>query len=126
MSAPIIISTTIEVDGIQYVIPGAYCPSKIVIAGYKYRSALELIEEWIDHCCDVGPGLSATPSELWASFDIYSNNRENNNGVTGSISLGKRLKNRFPSLRDNKGNRIRLGIAIKDFFFDDLTDKGLF
>ncbi len=99
--------------GMKYRQSGLTPPDKILAASSEYRKDMDLLAEWLDECCVIDPHVSAKASELWESWEVFARRRGLLNYIRSANALGRRLDARFPSGKNNKGSRIRLGIAIK-------------
>lgn len=87
----------------------------------QYREDMDLLAEWLNECCEVGPYFSELGSTLWSSWELYAKNRGLIQYVRNSVHLGRRLENRFPSYKGTGGARMRKGLRIRDDF-DDVLD----
>lgn len=81
-----------------------------------YKEQMDLLAEWLEERCEVGPLYYSTSQELWASWFEFAKNRGLLNYVKNSVSLGRRLEARFPAGKLSGGLRIRKGLRIKDEF----------
>mgnify|MGYP001186331568 CR=1 FL=1 len=110
--------------GIEYRNRGLNPPASVRAARDAYRNDMDLLSEWIDSCCVVDPGKSATMLDLWQSWEQFAKNRGNQNYVRSANGLGRRLESRFPSKKATNGIRIRVGICVKSDF-EALVDQGV-
>jgi putative DNA primase/helicase len=102
--------------GISYKNAGLNPPQKVRNARDAYRSQMDLLSEWLEECCDVGPGLSESSSALWQSWEQFAKNRGILGYVKSSVSLGRRLDSRFPAEKGSRGVRMRSNISLKALF----------
>lgn len=108
----------------EYVRRGLSQPTSIKAARDSYRTQMDLLADWIEQCCDVGADYSCDMSRLWASWESYAKTNGVIQYIRSNVALGRRLDSRFPSRRDSRGVRVRLGIRIRsdfdcgDSFFD--------
>ncbi len=89
-------------------------------AGESYRSQMDILSEWLEECCEVGPLFREESSALWRSWEQYAKSRGLLMYVKNSVSLGRRLDARFPALKLPGGKRMRAGLRIRADF-DDLV-----
>ena len=104
---------------LRYQQEGLEPPATVVEARETYRKDMDLLAEWVDECCDTGPGLSATMQDLWRSWEEFARSRGNLGYVKSSIALGRRLDTKFQRQKGTSGARLRLGIALKSRFFEE-------
>ncbi|MDP2262660.1 MAG: phage/plasmid primase, P4 family [Hydrogenophaga sp.] len=102
--------------GLVYRKTGLNPPAKIKNARDSYRNQMDLLSEWLDECCDTGPGLTEQSSALWQSWEQFAKNRGLLGYIKTSVSLGRRLDQRFPAERGNGGLRMRKNIRLKTVF----------
>jgi len=106
------------VDGaLAYQIEGLNPPAKVRAAHDEYRQDMDLLAEWLDTCCEVGPGFAASSSALWNSWEYFARNRGELRFIPSSKSLGRRLLSRgFAAVRDSHGLRGRgfVGLRVRD------------
>lgn len=81
-----------------------------------YRRDMDLLAEWLEECCEVGPMLQEESSRLWDSWCEYAKNRGLLVYVKNSVSLGRRLDSRFPATKDRVGKRMRKGLRVRSEF----------
>lgn len=96
-----------------YLAGGLQQPAVVRAARDAYRSQMDLLAEWLDDCCEAGPDYHEDISRLWMSWESYAKERGVLQYVRSSVSLGRRLDNRFPSAKVS-GRRVRVGIRIRD------------
>lgn len=85
-----------------------------------YREQMDLLSEWLEECCEIGPTYEVESSHLWKSWEEYAKNRGLLTYVKNSVALGRRLDARFPAGKGSGGVRIRRGLRIR-CDFDDLV-----
>lgn len=85
-------------------------------ASAEYREDMDLLAEWRNECCEVGPGFSESASVLWKSWEEYAKNRGLLSYVKNSVSLGRRLEAQFPTYKGVGGARMRKGLRVRDDF----------
>lgn len=112
------------VEGAQaYLAQGLAQPPAVRAARDQYRSQMDLLSEWMDECCITSPECGETIKNLWLSWESWARERGMLHYIKSSVALGRRLDQRFPSVRDSSGAaRLRQGIALKrgvQDFFDD-------
>ncbi len=87
-------------------------PAKVQQATAEYQSDMDIVEQWIDECCDIGPEFGPTPnSVLFPSYNAFCKQA----GMTpaGRRALGRRLTAKgFAQKRDGKA-RGYAGIAVR-------------
>lgn len=110
-----------ETEGVlAYIVEGAaaylrmgLCPPRAVQqARDQYRNQMDLLAEWIEECCEIGPDYETPASSLWASWENYAKTNGVIHYVKSNVALGRRLDGRFESSRSN-GVRVRRGIRLK-------------
>ena len=85
-------------------------------ASEDYRSDMDLLAEWLDECCEVGPEYVETNARLWASWEAFARARGELRYIASAKSLGRRLQARgFVDVRGVAGmaGRGRRGIRVK-------------
>jgi putative DNA primase/helicase len=106
---------------IEYQKTGLVAPKSVEEARDSYRKDMDLLAEWIEECCDVGPNLSSSMQDLWRSWEQFAKERGNLGYVKSSIALGRRLEARFVRQKGTGGARLRNGIALKGRFEDEIV-----
>jgi putative DNA primase/helicase len=112
------ILTTIVAAGLRYRNGGLVPPGKVRDAVQAYKQDMDLLAEWIEECCDVGPQYECATATLWGSWSRFAQGRGLLRYISNSNALSRRLEQRFPVRRSTGGIRVRLGIRVK--FTDDL------
>lgn len=95
---------------------GLQPPAAVRKARDDYKSDMDLLAEWLDECCEVGPGLVEINARLWASWEAFAKARGELRFIANSKTLGRRLDSRgFQGVRDTGGIRGkgRLGIRVR-------------
>ena len=106
----------------EYQRRGLVAPRSVAAARESYRTQMDLLAEWLEDCCDIGPDLKEESGRLWSSWESFAKNRGILNYVRSSVALGRRLDMRFPAIRGNRGLRFRSGLRLKrDFGPADVT-----
>lgn len=101
---------------LEYQRDGLKKPDSIAKASANYREEMDLLSEWINEYCDVGPEYSAEVGSLWNSWSEYAKRTGLISYIRNSTALGRRLETRFPSYKGGKGVRYRMGIRLRDPF----------
>lgn len=105
---------------LRYQRDGLVPPARVQIARDAYRSQMDLLAEWLDESCEVGPDFSCQASTLWGSWEQFAKNRGLLRYIGSSAALGRRLDTRFPMKKGTGGVRMRLGVRLKTY--DDLFE----
>lgn len=92
---------------------GLVAPGSVKAARESYRTQMDLLGEWLEDCCEVGPGLEEESNKLWTSWEQFAKGRGILNYVKSSVALGRRLEARFPAARGTAGVRKRSGIRLR-------------
>jgi P4 family phage/plasmid primase-like protien len=95
---------------------GLQPPAAVRGARDDYKSDMDLLGEWLDECCEVGPNHVETNARLWASWEAFSKARGELRFIANSKNLGRRLTSRgFGPIKDEYGIRGRglLGIRVR-------------
>ena len=103
----------------QYKNRGLVQPPSVRAARESYRTQMDLLAEWIEECCEVGPDFSCLGSLLWASWENYAKQNGILQYVKSNVALGRRLDGKFRGERNSSGSRIRVGIRLKTTDTDD-------
>lgn len=96
-----------------YLDRGLSPPAGVRQAREQYRSQMDLLAEWLEDCCDIEPTAGESMQNLWRSWEAFARERGILNYVKSSIALGKRLDQRFPAVKGNRGVRVRVGLRLK-------------
>lgn len=86
---------------------GLQPPAAVRKARDDYKSDMDLLGEWLDECCDLGPGHVESNARLWASWEAFAKARGELRYISTSKALGRRLTVRFEPIRDSYGLRGR-------------------
>lgn len=101
---------------IQYQRKGLVAPRTVAAAREQYRTQMDLLAEWLEECCDVGPEFREESKRLWLSWEQFAKNRGIIQYVKSSVALGRRLDARFSAVKGSGGARLRTGIRLKPDF----------
>ncbi len=104
---------------LEYQRIGLAIPDKIQAARDEYKADMDLLADWINDCCEIGPKQWSGSTEIWKSWEQYANERGELRYIPNARSLGKRLSSRgFTSFKNAHGYRGRgfNGIAVKSDF----------
>jgi P4 family phage/plasmid primase-like protien len=71
---------------------GLQAPAAVRKARDDYKSDMDLLAEWIDECCEVGPGFVESNARLWASWEAFAKARGELRFIASAKSLGRRLQ----------------------------------
>jgi len=91
-------------------------PAAVRKARDDYKSDMDLLAEWLDECCEVGPAHVETNARLWASWEAFAKARGELRFIANSKNLGRRLSSRGLSpIKNEHGIRGRglLGIRVR-------------
>jgi len=97
---------------------GLQPPGAVRKARDDYKSDMDLLGEWLDECCEVGPSHVETNARLWASWEAFAKARGELRYISTSKALTRRLDGRFEPLKnvpeaDGKRGRGRRGIRVR-------------
>lgn len=104
---------------------GLVQPPSVKAARESYRTQMDLLAEWIEECCEVGPSYTCLASLLWASWENYAKQNGILQYVKSNVALGRRLDGKFKSERDSSGRRVRVGLRLKNSDGDDFFNPGV-
>lgn len=91
-------------------------PGAVRQARDDYKSDMDLLAEWLDECCEVGPAYVESNARLWASWEAFAKARGELRFIASAKSLGRRLDSKgFEPVKDTAGLRGkgRLGIRVR-------------
>lgn len=91
-------------------------PAEVRKARDSYRSDMDLLEEWLSECCEIGPGFVETNARLWASWEAFAKARGELRFISSAKSLGRRLESKgFQGVNNIAGLRGkgRRGIRVR-------------
>lgn len=95
---------------------GLQPPGAVRKARDDYKSDMDLLAEWLDECCEVGPSHVETNARLWASWEAFAKARGELRFIANSKNLGRRLSSRgLNPIKNEYGIRGRglLGIRVR-------------
>lgn len=98
---------------LRYQDKGLTTPDNLSVARKDYREDMDLLSEWMDECCETGPGHECKSMDLWDSWRMFAERRNQLKYITSSISLGRRLETKFKARKAPGGIRVREGISLK-------------
>lgn len=103
-------------------------PQKVVEARAAYRDDMDLLADWLDECCEIGPSEFAANDALFSSWRAYGEANGEMKAINNSRSLGRRLAAKgFETFKNAHGIRGRgfdgISVKIPDAAqgFDDLS-----
>lgn len=73
---------------------GLQPPAAVRKARDDYKSDMDLLAEWLDECCEVGPHHVETNARLWASWEAFAKARGELRFIASAKSLGRRLQSK--------------------------------
>lgn len=91
-------------------------PAAVRKAREDYKSDMDLLGEWLDECCEVGPALVESNATLWASWESFAKSRGELRFIASAKSLGRRLDSKgFIGINNTAGIRGkgRIGIRVR-------------
>ena len=71
---------------------GLQPPALVRAAREDYKSDMDLLSEWLEECCEVGPGLVESNGRLWASWESFAKGRGELRFIANAKALGRRLQ----------------------------------
>lgn len=71
---------------------GLQPPGAVRKAREDYKSDMDLLGDWLDECCDVGPSHAESNARLWASWEAFAKARGELRFIASAKSLGRRLQ----------------------------------
>lgn len=95
---------------------GLQPPGEVKKAREDYKSDMDLLAEWLEECCEVGPALVENNARLWASWEAFAKARGELRFIASAKSLGRRLQSKgFEVVRGTAGLRGRglVGIRVR-------------
>jgi putative DNA primase/helicase len=66
----------------------------IDVAREEYREDMDLLSEWLEVCCETGPDLVDSNSQIWASWEQFAAARGELRMLPSMKTLGRRLESR--------------------------------
>jgi putative DNA primase/helicase len=73
---------------------GLQPPGEVKKAREDYKSDMDLLAEWLEECCEVGPTLVESNARLWASWEAFAKARGEIRFIPSAKSLGRRLQSK--------------------------------
>lgn len=95
---------------------GLQPPAAVRKARDDYKSDMDLLGEWTDECCEIGPNFVESNARLWASWEAFAKARGELRFIASAKSLGRRLQSKgFEVVRDTAGLRGRglVGLRVR-------------
>jgi len=95
---------------------GLQPPDAVRKAREDYKSDMDLLGEWLDECCELGPSQVETNARLWASWEAFAKARGELRFIASAKSLGRRLQSKgMEPVLNSYGLRGRglLGIRVR-------------
>lgn len=95
---------------------GLQPPGAVRKARDDYKNDMDLLAEWLDECCEVGPNHVETNARLWASWEAFAKARGELRFIASAKSLGRRLQSKgMEPVMNTYGLRGRglLGIQVR-------------
>jgi len=91
-------------------------PAAVRKARDDYKGDMDLLAEWIEECCEVGPDFVESNARLWASWEAFAKERGELRFISTARHLGRRLESRgMPAVKNAGGinGRGRRGIRVR-------------
>lgn len=79
---------------LMYQEEGFNFPPQIEEARNEYKNDMDLLAEWIEECCELGPSLTDTNARLWTSWEAFARNRGELRYIQSAKKLGWRLRSK--------------------------------
>lgn len=95
---------------------GLQPPATVRKAREDYKSDMDLLSEWLDECCELGPSCVDSNARIWASWEAFAKARGELRFIASAKSLGRRLQSKgFEVARGTAGLRGRglVGIRVR-------------
>lgn len=77
----------------KYMQEGLIPPEDVVNEVSEYRAEQDVVQRWIDECCELGKGYYCKASSLYANFATWS--KANNEYVMSNTLFGRNLAKKF-------------------------------
>jgi phage/plasmid-associated DNA primase len=61
----------------------------------EYRETMDLLSEFIETRCEVGPTCRESTARLWVAWEVFARMRGELRLIPSAKGLGRRLRNRF-------------------------------
>lgn len=88
-------------------------PEAVKVATDKYRAEQDTLAEFLEDCCNVAPGYDCPSTEIYAVYRGWSE-RDGEEPMSKNL-FGRMLTERgFEQDKDANGQRVRVGLSIKD------------
>lgn len=101
---------------------GLQPPAAVRKARDDYKSDMDLLGEWLDECCEIGPNFAESNSRLWASWEAFAKARGELRLVPTLRQLNRRLDARgTTAIKNAHGIRGRGRLGIRVFRVGDFT-----
>lgn len=101
---------------------GLQPPAAVRKARDDYKSDMDLLGEWLDECCEVGPSHVESNARLWASWEAFAKARGELRLVPTLKQLNRRLDARgTTAIKNAHGIRGRGRLGIRVFQVGDFT-----
>ncbi|TAN26012.1 MAG: hypothetical protein EPN31_13895 [Castellaniella sp.] len=87
---------------------GLDLPASVRQARDDYKGDMDVLSEWLDECCEIGPDYVESNTRLWRSWEFWAQGSGMLRMVPSGKTLGRRLTARgFNPVRDVSGLRGR-------------------
>lgn len=91
----------------QYQLGGLRLPDKVKHATAGYQQSMDMLADWIDHCCEVGADYESTHKDLWESYKRFTQSTDDQLIKSGR-TLSKKLSAKgFASIKNANTSRDR-------------------
>lgn len=101
---------------------GLQPPAAVRKARDDYKSDMDLLGEWLDECCEVGPNHVESNARLWASWEAFAKARGELRLVPTLKQLNRRLDARgTTAIKNAHGIRGRGRLGVRVFQVGDFT-----
>ena len=101
---------------------GLQPPAAVRKARDDYKSDMDLLGEWLDECCEVGPNHVESNARLWASWEAFAKARGELRLVPTLKQLNRRLDARgTTAIKNAHGIRGRGRLGMRVFQVGDFT-----
>ena len=87
---------------------GLTCPPEVKAATEDYRASMDVLGEWLDACCVVGPNVSTGATALLESYKAYTGET-----LTTATKFGLRLKERGFRQEHARRGKVWLGLGLR-------------
>jgi len=101
---------------------GLQPPGAVRKAREDYKSDMDLLGEWLDECCEIGPNHVESNARLWASWEAFAKARGELRLVPTLKQLNRRLDARgTTAIKNAHGIRGRGRLGMRVFQVGDFT-----